>query len=73
MCTQAEAARRRRPAKAQCTRSLRLGCKLCAIIQVVGQRTHETTFLALKVTFQMATTGRNLRSMTALFGMRSAV
>jgi len=41
----------------QCTRSLRLGYKLCAVIPVAGQRTHETTFRALKVTSQMATLG----------------
>ena len=30
---------------------------LCAVIPVVGQRTHGTTFRALKVTFQVATPG----------------
>jgi len=50
-------ARRRRPAKAQCTRSLGLGYKLCAVIRVVGQRTHGTISRALKVTSQVATTG----------------
>jgi len=43
-------ARRHRPAEAQCTRSLRLGYKLCA-----GQRTHGTIFQALKVTSHVAT------------------
>jgi len=49
--------RRRRPAEAQCTQSLGLGYKLCAIIPVAGQRTHGTTFRALKVTSRVATTG----------------
>jgi len=39
-----------RPAEAQCTRSLGLGYKLCAIIPLAGQRT-------LKVTSQVATPG----------------
>ena len=60
-------ARRRRPAKAQCLSSLGFGYKLCAVISVAGQRTHGTTFPALKVTSQVATLGRSLRSMTALF------
>ena len=42
--------RRRRPAEAQCTRSLGLGYKLCAVVPVAGQRTHGTTFRALKLT-----------------------
>ena len=50
-------ARRRRPAEAQCTRSLRLGYKLRVVIPVAGQRTHGTTFRALKVTYQVATQG----------------
>jgi len=50
-------ARRRRPAEAQCTRSLGPGYKLCAVIPAAGQRTHETTFRALKVTSQVATPG----------------
>ena len=50
-------ARRRRPAEAQCTRSLGLGCKLCAVIPVAGQWTHGTTFRSLKVTSQVATPG----------------
>ena len=49
--------RRRHPAEAQRTRSLGLGYKLCAVIPVAGQRTHRTTFLALKVTSQVATPG----------------
>ena len=57
---------RRRPAEAQCTRSLGLGYKLCAVIPVVDERTHGTTFRALKVTFQVATRGQCLRSVTAL-------
>ena len=44
-------ARRRRPAEAQRTRSLG------TVIPVAGQRTHGTTFRALKVTSQVATTG----------------
>ena len=38
-------------------RSLRLGYKMCAVIPVAGQRTHGTTFRALKVTLQVATPG----------------
>ena len=53
----AKVARRRRPAEAQYTRSLGLGYKLCAIILVAGQRTHGTTFRALKVTSRVATPG----------------
>ena len=34
-----------------------LGYKLCAVILVTGQRTHGTTFRALKVTSQVATPG----------------
>jgi len=37
--------------------SLGLGYKLCAVVPVAGQRMHWTTFLALKVTFQVATLG----------------
>ena len=48
---------RRRPAEAQCTCSFGLGYKLCAVIPVAGQRTHGTTFWALKVTSQVATLG----------------
>ena len=44
-------------AEAQCTRSLGLGYKLYAVIPVAGQRTHGTTFRALKVTSQVATPG----------------
>jgi len=44
-------------AEAQCTRSLGLGYKLCAVIPVAGQRTHGTTFRALIVTSRMATPG----------------
>ena len=47
----------RRPGEAQCTRSLGLGYKLCAVIPVAGQRTHGTTFRALKVTSEVATLG----------------
>ena len=50
-------AQRRRPAEAQCTRSLGLGYKLCAIIPVAGHRTHGTTFRTLKLTSQVATPG----------------
>jgi len=45
------------PAEAQCTRSLGLGYKLCAVIPVAGQRTHGSTFRALKVSSQVATSG----------------
>jgi len=44
-------------AEAQCTRSLGLGYKMCAVIPVTGQRTHGTTFRALKVTSQVAVPG----------------
>ena len=48
-----EVARRRRPAEAQ-----PWACyKLCAVIPAAGQRTHGTTFRALKVTSQVATAG----------------
>ena len=47
----------RRTAETQCARSLGLGHKLCAVIPVAGQRTHGTTFRALKVTSQVATPG----------------
>ena len=50
-------ARRRRPAEAQCTRSLGLGYKLRAVIPVAGQRTHGTTFRAFKVTSLVAKPG----------------
>jgi len=53
----------------QCSRSLGLGYKLCAVIPVVGQRTHGTTFRALKVTFHVATPGRNLHFMAALLSV----
>jgi len=49
--------RRRRPAEAQSTRSPGLGYKLCAVVPVAGQRTHGTTFRALKVTSQVAAPG----------------
>jgi len=39
------------------TRSLGLVYKLCAVTAVAGQRTHGTTFRALKVTSQVATPG----------------
>ena len=57
ICSKANVARRRRPSEAQCTCSPGLGYKLCAVIPVVGQRTHGTTFRALKVTSQVATPG----------------
>jgi len=50
ICSSAKVAPRRRPDEAQCTRSLGLGYKLCAVIPVAGQWTHEPTFRALKVT-----------------------
>ena len=59
---------RRRPAKAQCTRSFGLGYKLCAIIPVAGQRTHLTTFRALKVTSQVAATGAESAVYVCLVG-----
>jgi len=42
---------------AQLKRSLGLGYKPCAVLPVAGQRTHGTTFRALKVTSQVATPG----------------
>jgi len=45
------------PAEEQRTRSLGLGYKLCAVMPFAGQRTRGTTFRALKVTFQVATSG----------------
>ena len=57
LLTSRGSSRRRHPAEAQRTRSLGLGYKLCAVIPVAGQRTHRTTFLALKVTSQVATPG----------------
>jgi len=53
----AKVARRRRPAKAQCRRSLGLGYNLCTVIPGAGQRTHQTTFRALMVTSQVAILG----------------
>jgi len=50
-------ARRSRPAEAQCTLSVGLVYKLCAVIPAAGQRTHGTTFRALKVSSQVATQG----------------
>ena len=44
-------------ADAQCTRSLGLGYKQCVVIPFAEQRTHGTTFRALKVTSQLATPG----------------
>ena len=68
---QSKVARHRRPGEAQCTRSLGLGYKLCAVIPVAGQRTNGTTFLTLIVTSLLATRGGgwSLQSMTALFPM----
>jgi len=43
--------------EAQCTRSLGLGYKLCAVILVAGHRMYETTFRALKVTSHVAKPG----------------
>ena len=57
ICLQAKVVRRRRPAEAQCTRSLGLGYKLCAVIPVAGQLTHGTTFRAIEVTSQVTTPG----------------
>jgi len=54
------------PAEAQCRRSLRLGYKMCAVIPP-NQRTNGTTLRTLTVTSHVATRGRSLRSVTALF------
>jgi len=51
ICSKAKVARRRHPAEAQCTRSLGLAYKLCAVIPVACQWTHGTTFLALKAKY----------------------
>jgi len=40
-----------------------LGYKLCAVIPVVGERTHGTSFRVLKVTSQVATTGGGVCSL----------
>ena len=53
----AKVVRRRHPAEAQCTRSLGLAYKLCAVIPVAGPRMHGTTFRALEVISQVSTTG----------------
>jgi len=65
--SQAMVAGRRRPVEAQCTRSLGLGYKMCAVIPVTGQRTHGTTFWALKVTSQVATPGAESAVYDCLF------
>jgi len=57
-------------AEAQCTRSLGLGNKRCAVIPVAGQRTYGTTFRALKTRWKHR--WRSLRSMTALFVMQNS-
>ena len=57
ICLLAKVARRRDQAEAQCTCSLGLRYKLCAVIPVAGQRTHGTTFRALIVTSRMETPG----------------
>jgi len=57
--------------EAQCTRSVGLGYKLCAVIPFAGQRSLGTTFRALKVTTQVATRGRSLRSMTTFFWVQA--
>jgi len=69
ICSLSKVAGRRRLCEAQCTRSLGLGYKLCAVIPIAGQRTHGTTFRALKVISQVTTPGGSLRSMTALFSL----
>ena len=48
MCSEAKVARRRRSAEAQCTSSLGLGYKLCAVLLAAGQRTHGTIFRSLR-------------------------
>jgi len=65
--------RRRRPAEAQCIRSLGLGCKLCAVIPVAGQRKHGTTFRTLKVTFHVATQGAESAVYDCLVGLCTVV
>jgi len=57
VCSWAKVARSRHPVEAQCTCCLGLGCNLYAVIPVAGQRTHGTTFRALKGTSQAATPG----------------
>jgi len=46
-----------RDSEAQCTHSLGLGYKLCAVIPVAGQRTYGTIFRALKVISRVAAAG----------------
>ena len=46
----------------------------CTVIPVAGQRTHRTTFRALKVFSHVAALGgRNLRSVTALFSAKCLI
>jgi len=47
----------------------------CTVIPVAGQRTHRTTFRALKVFSHVAARGggRNLRSVTALFSAKCLI
>jgi len=45
--------------------ALGFGYKMCAVIPVAGQRTHGTTFRALKVTFPVATPGAESSSSSA--------
>ena len=66
ICSWADVARHRRPAEAQCTRSLGLGYKMCTVIPAACQRTHGTTFRALKVISRWQYRRRSLPSMTAL-------
>ena len=55
-----------RTAIAQCTRSLGLGYKLCAVKPVAGQRPHGTTFRGLKVTYKVTAPVAEFAAMTAL-------
>jgi len=41
----------------KCSAHTALGCKLCTVIPVAGQRTHRTTFWAHEVTSKLATLG----------------
>ena len=57
ICSCAKVGRCRRPAEAQCTRSLGLGYKRCAVMPVLGQWTQGPTFRAFIVTSQVAAAG----------------
>jgi len=60
--------RRRRPAEAQCTRSLGLGYKLCAVIPAAGQRTDAPDyFSAMAAKINWHRYRRNLRHLHSMY------